>query len=102
MNDKIIYHICTVHDWITQEGTNEYLHQSLESEGFIHCSFKHQINGVLERYFREQTDLMLLIIDSEKLINDLKVEEAPIGESFPHIYGPINKNAIIEVKEWVK
>ena len=102
MREKIIYHICTVSEWKDQNNSEYYMHKSIENEGFIHCSFKHQIKGVMERYFEDQKDLLLLIIDSDKITHELKIEKAPIGDSFPHIYGPLNKSAILEIKEWVE
>ncbi|MDF1696918.1 MAG: DUF952 domain-containing protein [Saprospiraceae bacterium] len=99
MGDHYIYHICTNEAWQTQFSSDEYVHESLFTEGFIHCSSESQVEGVLDRYFKGQSDLIVLIIDTTKIIPPLKYEKAPIGQYFPHIYGPINKNAIIEIKK---
>jgi uncharacterized protein (DUF952 family) len=73
---------------------------SLHIEGFIHCSKAEQIAGVLERYYKGKTDLVKLVIDTSKLINELVYEVAPsVNQEFPHIYGPINLNAVFEVSE---
>ena len=99
MNALQIYHICTAASWSQQEHASFYIHDSLQDEKFIHCSEEHQIAGVLQRYFKNQTNLMILTIDVSRLQPKLKYEMAPIGQYFPHIYGPINKDAIMKAKK---
>ena len=94
-----IFHICTKQSWQEQSNAKDYIHDSLESEKFIHCSHKEQLGGVLNRYFSELDDLLLLKIDSNKVAALIKSEIAPDGDYFPHIYGPLNKDAIIEIQE---
>ena len=94
-----IYHICTQKSWADQSKAMDYIHDSLENENFIHCSNEDQIAGVLKRYFTETNNLVILTIKSDMVIPTIKYEIAPIGEYFPHIYGPLNKDAIIEVQE---
>ena len=102
MINPIIFHICTKQSWEEQSEASHYTHDSLEVEKFIHCSNEEQISGVLARYFTELEDLLLLKIESKKVIPEIKYEKAPIGEYFPHIYGALNKDAIIEVQEMDK
>jgi len=97
MKRNKIYHICPVALWESQLDDGTYTHPTLVTEGFIHCSEEHQLAGVLDRYFMGQKDIVRLSIASEKLESDLRYELAPIGEKFPHVFGPINKEAIIEV-----
>ena len=99
MEKPTIYHICIKKSWQEQSTSMDYVHDSLESEKFIHCSNEDQIEGVLNRYFTGINNLVILTIESNKVISPIKYEIAPIGEYFPHIYGPLNKDAIIEVKE---
>ncbi len=68
-------------------------------EGFIHCSFAGQLNGVLERYYSEVESVMILGIDPDKLASELVSEPSTGGENYPHIYGPINRNAIVSATE---
>ncbi|MEZ4888439.1 MAG: DUF952 domain-containing protein [Chitinophagales bacterium] len=99
MSDKtMIYHITTPEDWNGQADSEVYTHISLKEEGFIHCSKAEQIEAVIERYFREVRELLLLQIDPQLLENELKYELSTGNEWYPHIYGSINKGAIVEVK----
>jgi len=99
MNSSYIYHIISLAEWNEMSVKNLVTNPSLESEGFIHCCNYNQINGVLERYFKNVSDLVLLKIDCSVLLAKLIYEMAPIGEAFPHVYGPINISAIIEYKQ---
>ncbi len=95
---EIIYHITTLSDWQAAISQGYYEADSLSIEGFIHCSTANQVQGVLERYFTGKTNLVKLVIDTQQLENQLKYELAPsVNEEFPHVFGSINLNAVIEV-----
>lgn len=95
-----IYHVTTKAEWEVAKKKGYYSAPSLETEGFIHCSEEHQVQGVLERYFKNRNDLLKLVIEPQKLKAELKYELAPsVKETFPHVYGPINLDAIVEELE---
>jgi len=93
----MIYHITRLKDWEIQKEKTEFTPSDYYREGFIHCCTFDQVKGVLERYFKGKTDLMLLHIEEAKLKAELKYEPSFNNEKFPHIYGMINKNAIVEI-----
>src|SRR5688572_20926223 len=95
----IIYHVTTAEEWKAAQEKGVYEAASLKAEGFIHCSEEHQVAGVLERYFSGQDNLVKLIIDTTKLTSRYVQEWSPsIHDTFPHIYGPINLDAVIDVE----
>ena len=47
--------------------------------------------------FRGRDDLVLLVIDPGKIVPELRYEGPPGGDSFPHIYGPLNADAVDRV-----
>jgi uncharacterized protein (DUF952 family) len=97
--EKIIYHI-TEKDYFEDQMLNgQYISQTFEAEGFIHLSTKNQVEPTLQRYYSGKAGLVLLQIDAEKMKGLLKYEIASNGEYFPHIYGPITKEAIMIVEE---
>jgi uncharacterized protein (DUF952 family) len=98
-NTTMIYHIVEKESWDKQKELDLYSHPSLAAEGFIHCSTASQVAGVLERYYADVKNLLKLTIDPKKLTHELKYEFASIGEEFPHIFGSINKEAIVFVEE---
>jgi uncharacterized protein (DUF952 family) len=61
---------------------------------------------VAETFYKGQHGLLLLLIDPALLSSDLKWEPpsggtpppgVPKGDLFPHVYGPINREAIVKV-----
>lgn len=95
---EFIYHVTLKHEWETAKQKGYYEAASLPVEGFIHCSKAEQVQAVLERYFKGKTDLVKLVIDTTKLTNKLQFDFSPsVNEEFPHVYGVINIDAVIEV-----
>ena len=96
----MIYHVTTKQDWELAIKKGFFDEPSLYSEGFIHNSTEAQVNGVLERYYKNQTDLLLLHIDESRLVPELKYELAPsINELFPHVFGNINLDAVVKITD---
>jgi uncharacterized protein (DUF952 family) len=95
----LIYHIVLPEHWSGNEGDHQYEPASLRTEGFIHCSFADQLDAVLLRYYKDAEDVIILEIDSEKLLSRLVEEPSTNNEIYPHIYGPINRDAIVGIVE---
>jgi uncharacterized protein (DUF952 family) len=94
----IIYHVTTAEAWNAAQQKGQYESPSLAREGFIHCSEANQVAGVLDRYFAGQTNLVKLVIDTEALTSRLVYDWSTSNEeTYPHVYGPINTNAVKEV-----
>jgi uncharacterized protein (DUF952 family) len=95
----MIYHVTDKANWEQALAAGFYEAPSLHSEGFIHASSIHQVAGVLDRYYKNKTDLVLLHIDESQLVSQVKYELAPkVNEIFPHIFGAVNIDAIINVE----
>lgn len=99
MNDIArIFHIAQTKDIHDKSATEDYRCGSLTTEGFIHCCDKHQLAGVVSRYYGDVDDVHLLILEVGKLEAPL-IHENTVGgsELFPHLYGPVNASAILEI-----
>ena len=95
----MIYHVVTDANWQKAQQQGFYEADSLASEGFIHTSKAEQVAGVLERYYKGQSNLLLLHIDETKLTAPLKYELAPsVNEAFPHIFGRLNLDAVLKAE----
>ena len=94
----LIYHIVLPDVWAAFD-TELYRAKSLETEGFIHCSFADQLEGVIERYYADVDRVVVLEIDSDRLMSRMIKEPSTNKEIYPHIYGPINRDAIIRTFE---
>jgi len=104
----MIYHITTRKAWDDAQTKGEYRADSLATEGFIHCSTFEQVLPVAHNYYKGQRGLIVLGIEPPLLSSDLKWEPpaggtpppgVPVGEQFPHIYGPINLSAVLKVTD---
>jgi uncharacterized protein (DUF952 family) len=91
-----VYHLVIRSRW-EADPTADYRADSLESEGFIHCSLAAQVARSANRFYAEAEDLLLLEIDPDLLSSPLRHEPAGSGELFPHIHGPINRSAVVAV-----
>jgi len=94
----MIYHITTEGDWEGQETKTEFVPSDYQREGFVHCCMESQLAGVRERYFRGKHGLVLLHLDESKLKSTLRFEASTNSEKFPHLYGPINLEAVVKAE----
>lgn len=85
--------------WKKSENESSYSAESLESEGFIHCSFEDQVDIVLKRYYGGAGSVVILEIDPQQLTSELKIERSTNDEMYPHIYGEINREAVVKIRE---
>ncbi|MDH5507280.1 MAG: DUF952 domain-containing protein [Anaerolineae bacterium] len=92
-----LMHICPREDWEAAQAQGAYRAASLESEGFIHCSRPEQVEGTANRFYSGEEGLVLLHIDPELLGAEIRWEAAD-GQVFPHIYGPLELGAVVEVQ----
>jgi uncharacterized protein (DUF952 family) len=92
-----ILHITTYEQWRLAHEAGVYRGDTLDTEGFIHCSLPGQIVGVANERFLGRRGLVLLSIDTNRLDVELKYEGAPGGEPFPHVYGPLKMDAVTDV-----
>jgi uncharacterized protein (DUF952 family) len=92
-----IFHIVVPERWAPEDDFYEA--DSLATEGFIHCSFAGQLDGVLERYYSGVERVIILEIDPSKLTSKLVEEPSTNNEIYPHIYGPINIDAVVVIEE---
>jgi len=93
----MILHFCGRADWEAALATGTYSADSLETEGFIHCSTRDQFLRPANALAAGRTDLVLLQVDEAAL--PVKYDETPDGV-FPHVYGPIPVAAVIAVHDF--
>ena len=107
----MIYHITRRKVWQIALSMGHYLAESLAAEGFIHCSTRSQVLPVAENFYKGQGGLILLGIEPTRLTSTLRWElpsdgtpppGVSEGDLFPHIYGPINLDAVVSVADLEK
>lgn len=104
----MILHITSKQEWSDAQVKGEYTAPSLASEGFIHLSTDKQVVNVANAFYRGRTDLVLLTVDESRLKPEVKWEP-PAGPAadnisqadlFPHVYGPLNLDAVASVLDF--
>lgn len=93
----VILHITKYAQWEEAKSRGSYCGDTLPTEGFIHCSTPQQVVRVANAFFKSQEGLVLLCIESNKVEAEIKYEGVDEGECFPHIYGPLNIDAVVQV-----
>ncbi|HZB28988.1 MAG TPA: DUF952 domain-containing protein [Streptosporangiaceae bacterium] len=75
--------------------------RTLRDVGFIHaCRTHDQVDRVRRSFYADLDaleDLVLLVIDTDRLGAPVRDEPAD-GDVFPHIYGPVPLDAVIQVR----
>lgn len=96
---NVILHITTRAAWDQATQAGAYRADSLDAEGFIHCSTPAQVIPVANAFYRGQKDLVLLCIAPDKVHAEIRYESPVPGaaEPFPHLYGPLNLDAVVKV-----
>jgi uncharacterized protein (DUF952 family) len=97
---KPIYHIAEIREFERAARCGECVPDRFGPDGFIHCSYAHQLKGVAESKFRGKKGLILLQIDRSRVPSAI-VDESLVGGEllFPHIYGPLPMTAVTSVRE---
>ena len=101
----MIFHIISKTEWVAAREARAYRPESLDTEGFIHCSTREQIVETANLFYKGRKDLVLLCIDEKKLAALLRFEAPASGptrssRNFPHIYGVLNLDAVTEVVDF--
>jgi len=94
MESEYIYHVTTLKEWEAARLKNEYTPVNYEQDGFIHCSVEKQIPGVLDRFYKGQTGLVEKVKVQRPVLFELAED---LDELFPHIYGALNLDSVVEV-----
>jgi len=97
MKEDLIFHITTKGEWRDKQRYGLYRPELSDEEGFIHCSLASQVQRVANTMYSAQRNLLLIVIDFGKLTSPVQMEDTEgAGEEYPHIYGPLNLDAVLD------
>ncbi|MFF3327214.1 DUF952 domain-containing protein [Streptomyces sp. NPDC002889] len=89
----MIFHVVSVDEW-TAEVERPYAPASLAVEGFVHCSAdRHAALAIADGPLRDVPELLVLQIDESALGAEV-CWEGSTDMLFPHVYGPIERDAV--------
>jgi uncharacterized protein (DUF952 family) len=90
----MIYKILSAADWEAAQQAGRFDGSADDRrDGFIHFSDRGQVIGTAAKYFAGQSGLMLLAVDGGRLA-DLRWERSRDDALFPHLYGPLELDAV--------
>jgi len=95
---EMIFHITTLGWWNSLRRLIHYESPEQNEDGFIKCCTSGQLMSVIEEHFTDQKDLIILHIDPDLLKSELRYERYSEEGPFPHIYGKLNRNSIIDIE----
>ncbi len=105
MNEFLpLWHIAHRAEWEEALADGVYLHstrgKTLGEEGFIHCSYPHQMGLVARNLYADDPEpLVIHELDRERLgATKVRVDDVGGGLSFPHLYGPLPTAAVVLVR----
>lgn len=95
MNKRWIYHLSRRPDWRVAKDLGSYAGSAEDtSDGFLHFSTASQVVESARKHRANERNLVLLEVDAHSLGVSLKWEPSRGGELFPHLYGPLQVNAV--------
>jgi uncharacterized protein (DUF952 family) len=96
-----IFHITSRAEADKAAPVGDYAPERFAADGFIHCSYAHQVTRVADLRFRGRSDLVLFEIDRGALTCDVVDENLEGGEElFPHIYGRLLLAAVVRTHDF--
>jgi hypothetical protein len=104
-----IRHIVPALEFRALRDSAPYRPSQFAADGFIHCTKEPEIMlQVANKYYRHVPgEFLILVIDPARVTAEVKFEppvpppapDSPLAQHlFPHIYGPLNREAIVEIR----
>jgi len=99
----LIYHMLSRSAWEVQPRDRPYRGDTLDNEGFIHCTGDPDLLvKVANHFYRDEADdFVVLHVDPKRVTSEIRWEMAD-GASFPHIYGPLDMDAVVDVTPFLR
>ena len=100
--EPVVFHMVGSRDWADTQDHGRYAPDAFAADGFVHLSNRDQILRPANLLYCGRMDLKLLVIEVSRLSAELVYEPGSHGEDelFPHLYGPLNLDAVIDVVDF--
>jgi uncharacterized protein (DUF952 family) len=94
-NGRSIYKILLPSEWAQFQQAGQFDGSPLDRRsGFVHCSARAQLAPTARRFFLDEPTLIVVVL-AVGALTDVRWEAAPGGETFPHVYGPVPRRAVL-------
>jgi uncharacterized protein (DUF952 family) len=98
LSDLTTLHLTPRDVWERQLKQSEYVPEAYDKDGFIHCTDGDEnLLSVANLFYKaDSREFVVLTIAVDRLIAEVKCEDP--GRIYPHIYGPLNTDAVIDLR----
>jgi uncharacterized protein (DUF952 family) len=88
--------------WERHQGAETYLPEHYDRDGFIHCTDgEANLLEVANLFYRDDPrPFLVLTLDVGRLASPVRYDDP--AARYPHIYGPLNTDAVIAVRRAVR
>lgn len=98
----MIFHLVPLSDW-TADPARPYAPPSLDSEGFVHCSADPEtVLAIAATHYADVPGTLLAVELDERALTSEVRREGETGLRYPHVHGPLNREAVVRVWEVVR
>lgn len=99
---RYTFHYTPVEYFDALDPGEDYLPPAFEQEGFIHCTDGAQNLATVGDYIYKEDprDFWVLYIDKARVRSPIKYDDP--DQIYPHIYGPLNRDAIVDKRRAVR
>jgi uncharacterized protein (DUF952 family) len=96
-----LLHLVTVEEWERAREAGSIEPGPAGDGEFVHLSAPHQVHLPADRLFAGRDDVLLLVLDPDRLGAEVRWEPGvpgdPASMTFPHLYGPLPLDAVDRV-----
>lgn len=98
----MILHCMKASLWEKRKALSHWGEEELVRDGFIHCSPLKYWWRVAPNFKNAKEDLLLLLLEEDKLEVKPKYEDGGEGRLYPHVYGMVNNSAVVQVLPFLR
>jgi uncharacterized protein (DUF952 family) len=96
---RLAYHGTPKRYFESLDQSQPYVPEPFAREGFIHTTEgREAVSITLTKYYKASAEpWVMLYIDQDRVTSPIRYDDP--AQVFPHIYGPLNREAIVVVKD---
>ena len=95
-------HLVPESAWLARDPERPYVPAAYADDGFVHCTDgDDEMLKTANRFYRaDLRPFLVLTLDLERTGSPWRIDDP--GSPYPHVYGPIDPAAVLEVRRFVR
>ncbi len=95
---ELTFHLVAAEYYRDTDRGAPYVPAAFADDGFIHCTDgAENVAEVANRYYRDDRRMYIVLVIDKALVEPRVVYDDP-ARIYPHIYGALNRDAIVDVR----